>query len=212
MIIQTISFALIGLLAVFLPFVIVFFLKGTLKLTLYSSPLVQLFLAVIAYKIYSELNNTYEIWGWILFYSTISSATLVMLFIIITSAIKGIRKIVYESTGNIKIEKTKLILYLFYFLTLPHLVFAIIYAFWGIVSGAQIITIYESIYFSFSLIYSLPENKTIEEYSKLISNEGVVQFLYILHSTISKAFEVIVVAFVASKFLDIIKAPSERTL
>ncbi|MCY9764402.1 hypothetical protein M5X06_08540 [Paenibacillus alvei] len=150
-----------------------------------------------------------NIWGWNLFYSTIASASIVMFIILITSAMKGIRKILFESTNNVTMERLRLLFYVLYFITLPHLVFALIYAFWGIVSGAENITLFESIYFSFSLIYSLPVSKTIEEYKIIITNEHSIQFLYMTHLVISKAFEIVVLAFVASRFIDYIKPTRE---
>ncbi|WP_435921423.1 hypothetical protein [Paenibacillus sp. DYY-L-2] len=205
MILHSILSLLLGLLAVFLPVIIVFFFRRPFKLFLYLSPLFQLLFAVFAYFAFPTFYNMYDIWGWILFYSTITSSSLVLFFILITSAIRGIRKILFESTNNITAERFRLLFYLVYFITIPHLVFALIYAFWGIVSGAENITLFESIYFSFSLIYSLPVSNTIEEYKTSITNENSIQFLYMIHVVISKAFEIVVLAFVASRFIDYIK-------
>ncbi|MFF2907323.1 hypothetical protein [Paenibacillus sp. NPDC057934] len=209
MILQSILSLLFSLLAVFLPVIIVFFLRGPIKLLLYYSPLLQLLFAVTAYNIYPMFYNKFDVWGWILFYLTITSASLVLFFILITSAIKGIRKILYETTNNATIERLRLFFYLVYFITIPHLVFALIYSFWGIVSKAENITLFESIYFSFSLIYSLPVSKTIEEYGNIITNENSIQLLYMIHVVISKAFEIVVLAFVASRIIDYIKPTRE---
>ncbi|MBT2286955.1 hypothetical protein J7E78_25885 [Paenibacillus polymyxa] len=209
MILQSILSFILSLLAVFLPVIIVLFLKGPFKLFLYLSPLFQLLLAVIAYYAYPIFYNKHDSWGWILFYSVITSASLVLFFILITSAIKGIRKILYESTNNAILERLRLLFYLVYFITIPHLVFALIYAFWGIVSKAENITLFESIYFSYSLIYSLPVSKTIDDYRSIITDENSIQLLYMVHVVISKAFEIVVLAFVASRFIDYIKPTQE---
>jgi hypothetical protein len=86
----------------------------------------------------------------------------------------------------------------------PHLVFSLIYSFWGIVSMADNVTLFESIYFSFSLIYSLPMSETINEYKEIITNEKSILFLIMIHVVISKAFEIVVLAFVASRFISYI--------
>lgn len=207
MVLHSILSLFLSLLAVFLPVIILFFLRGPIKLSLYFAPLFQLMFAVFAYQASPMFRN---IWGWNLFYSTITSASIVMFIILITSAMKGIRKILFESTNNVTMERLRLLFYVLYFITLPHLVFALIYAFWGIVSGAENITLFESIYFSFSLIYSLPVSKTIEEYKIIITNEHSIQFLYMTHLVISKAFEIVVLAFVASRFIDYIKPTREN--
>ncbi len=210
MILQSILSCVFCLLAVFLPFITLFLLRGPIKSFLfYFSPLFQLMFAVLAYFSYPEFYNNYENWGWILFYCTITSATLVLLLDLIFIPIKGIRKILYKSISNTTIEKTRLVLYLIYFITIPHLVFSLIYAFWGILSNIEVITLFESLYFSFSLIYSLPVSRTIEEYKNIISNENFIQLLYMIHVVISKAYEIVVLAFVASKLINYLKPTRE---
>ncbi len=143
MIMQSILSFFLSLLAVFLPLIILIFLRGPLKVVAYSfSPLLQLIFAVLSYKSYPVFYNKYSIWEWTLFYSTIISASLVLFSILITSVISGIRNILYQSTSNTKAERLRLLLYLFYFITMPHLVFSLIYAFWGLVSKADNITIF----------------------------------------------------------------------
>jgi hypothetical protein len=205
MILQSISTLLFSLLAVFLPIIIIVLLRGWAKLLfLYLSPLFQLLFAIFSYYAYPNFYNKNNIWEWILFYSTITSASIVLIFILITSVIRGIRKILYESTNSVTMERLRLLFYIFYFIMTPHLVFSLIYSFWGIVSMADNVTLFESIYFSFSLIYSLPMSETINEYKEIITNEKSILFLIMIHVVISKAFEIVVLAFVASRFISYI--------
>lgn len=210
MILQSLLSFVFGLFAVLLPLIILFLLRGTIKtIFFYFSPLIQLLFDVVAYFLYPEFYNEYDIWGWVLFYSTITSATLVLLLDLIFVPIKGIRKILYESTSNTTMEKLRLVFYLIYFITIPHLVFTLIYAFWGLLSNVENITLFESVYFSFSLIYSLPASKIIEGYKDTISNEHSIQLLYMIHVVISKAYEIVVLGFVASRLLNHLKADRE---
>lgn len=192
--------------SVFLPIILRLTLKGDIFLLLfYISPYFQLILLLIGYNLNSEFYNNNEFVLNISFYSTIISSTVVFFIAIVSNAIKGVRKSFSLSSSNIISGLIISVGNILYFLVFPCFVFSFIYILWGImISDNYDLSIFEGVYYSFAVIYSLPMSEKIESINNQINSHSIIQFFYLCHVVVVKFFELVVIGVVITRLIHLL--------
>jgi len=198
------------LLALSLPIIIRMFFKQDLFVLFFIlTPFFQVVFMANALVIDSFVTRFEQV-GYIIFYLILVIATLELLFLLISPAIKSIKIVLNYNNKNPLKEIGIYFLLVFALLLVPNIVFSFIYVFWGIVEVNHLsIGIWDALYFCFSINYSLPLSGSLEEFQNVINYSPMLRAFQIMHILTSKIYEIVIIAIIVSKILKILEGRSK---
>ncbi|AIQ38439.1 hypothetical protein R50345_29790 [Paenibacillus sp. FSL R5-0345] len=173
------------------------------------SPLISLMLVNMGAANNSYLMYDNEKLGMLLFIICISEISLTALYLVYYACLKGIKFIGSENEWSKLGPKHELfsqILTIIFLLLLPNVIFALLYVFWGLLFINNFnLLVGESIYYAFSIIYSLPMSGELAEFQEYVSLNDLLRVVQMIHVLIAKMIEFIVIGFIIGKVVTLIQ-------